>query len=324
MQRQNVFDGTEVAGGYARAVRVGRHIHVSGTTSLDKNGNAVGKDVYEQTRETYRKIATALEKCGAGVKDIVRVTSYIVDMKQLPGFQRGHLEAMGGNTPASSLIGTNALLKPELLIEIEAYAINRSGTSSRPPASSRACFARTSPTTRCGARPGRSATTPRTCRANSTAPSASSIGTRPRRPRPPAPTSRAPRRRGAWQASRMRHLDEGRVLRGLALRQEAMRRASKAHGARSRRRRRSAWRPRGVSFTLAPRRGLAGACVRGSSGECRLPPASRTDPGDGAPSARGGEAPAIGCGSPARSRRPSSAPRHARCRAGACARRGRG
>ena len=123
MQRQNVFDGTEVAGGYARAVRVGPHIHVSGTTSLDKNSNAVGKDVYEQTRETYRKIAAALEKCGAGVKDIVRVTSYIVDMKQLPGFQRGHLEAMGGNTPASSLIGTNALVKPELLIEIEAYAI---------------------------------------------------------------------------------------------------------------------------------------------------------------------------------------------------------
>jgi enamine deaminase RidA (YjgF/YER057c/UK114 family) len=123
MQRQNVFDGTEVAGGYARAVRVGPHIHVSGTTSLDKNGNVVGKDVYEQTREIYRKIATVLEKCGAGVKDIVRVTSYIVDMKQLPGFQRGHFEAMSGNTPASSLIGTNSLHKPELLIEIEAYAI---------------------------------------------------------------------------------------------------------------------------------------------------------------------------------------------------------
>ena len=58
--------------------------------------------------------------------------------------------------------------------------INRSGTTSRPPVSSRGCCARTSPTTRCGARPGRSTTTPTTCRASSTAPSASSIGTGPR------------------------------------------------------------------------------------------------------------------------------------------------
>jgi Phosphotransferase enzyme family len=57
-------------------------------------------------------------------------------------------------------------------------------TSSRPPASSGACFERTSPTTRCGARPGRSTTTPMTCPASSTAPSASSIGTRRRRRRP--------------------------------------------------------------------------------------------------------------------------------------------
>ncbi len=63
---------------------------------------------------------------------------------------------------------------------------------------------------------------------------------------------------------------------------------------------------------------------RGSAGECRRSPALRTDPRGWRPSARGGEAPAIGCGSPARSRRPSSAPRHARCRAGACAPRGPG
>jgi hypothetical protein len=53
-----------------------------------------------------------------------------------------------------------------------------------PPASSGACFERTSPTTRCGARPGRSTTTPMTCPASSTVPSASSIHTRPRRRRP--------------------------------------------------------------------------------------------------------------------------------------------
>ena len=70
--------------------------------------------------------------------------------------------------------------------------INRSGTSSRPPASSRACLAYVAHhALRCTS--GRSTTASTTCRASSTAPSASSIGTRPRRPRPPAPTSGAPR-----------------------------------------------------------------------------------------------------------------------------------
>ena len=123
MKRQNVFDGMESTGGYARAVRVGPHIHVSGTTSLDPQGNAVGGDVYEQTHESYRKIAAALQKCGASMKDVVRVTAYITDMTQGAAFLRAHAEAMAGNTPAAALIGTTALLKPELLIEIEAYAI---------------------------------------------------------------------------------------------------------------------------------------------------------------------------------------------------------
>ncbi len=124
MKRQNVFDGTEVTGGgYARAVRVGPHIHVAGTTSMNAEGHPVAFDVYGQTRETYRKIAAALEKCGAGMKDIVRVTVYITDMGEAPAFMRAHAEAMAGNTPASALIGTTALYKPELLVEIEAYAI---------------------------------------------------------------------------------------------------------------------------------------------------------------------------------------------------------
>lgn len=124
MRRQNVFDGTEVAGGaYARAVRVGPHVHVSGTTSMNAEGHPVAHDVHGQTRETYRKIAAALQECGAGMTDIVRVTAYITDMSQAPAFMRAHAEAMAGNTPASALIGTTALFKPELLIEIEAYAI---------------------------------------------------------------------------------------------------------------------------------------------------------------------------------------------------------
>jgi enamine deaminase RidA (YjgF/YER057c/UK114 family) len=105
-----------MAGGYARAVRVGPHIHVSGTT-------APGRDVYEQTRAIYAKIANAVSSCGATMRDVVRITAYITDMSQSEAFLRAHREVFAEICPAAALIGTTALLKPELLIEIEAYAI---------------------------------------------------------------------------------------------------------------------------------------------------------------------------------------------------------
>jgi enamine deaminase RidA (YjgF/YER057c/UK114 family) len=121
--RQNIFDGTESAGGYARAVRVGPHIHVSGTTALDKNGRAVGRDAYEQTREIYRKIDAALVQGRATLDYVVRITAYITDMSQADGFLRAHKEVFHAICPAAALIGCTALLKPELIVEIEAYAI---------------------------------------------------------------------------------------------------------------------------------------------------------------------------------------------------------
>ena len=121
--RQNVFDGTEAAGGYARAVRVGPHVHVSGTTSLDGSGKAIGSDAYAQTQEIYRKIAAALAKAGARLEHVVRVTAYITDMSQAYGFLRAHKEVFEKICPAAALIGVTALLKPELIVEVEAYAI---------------------------------------------------------------------------------------------------------------------------------------------------------------------------------------------------------
>jgi len=123
MARQNFFDRTETAPGYARAVRVNDQIHVSGTTALDMDGRVVGSDAYAQTREIYRKLAQALAACGATLADVVRITAYITDMSQSEGFLRAHQEVFAAISPAAALIGVSALVKPELIVEIEAYAI---------------------------------------------------------------------------------------------------------------------------------------------------------------------------------------------------------
>lgn len=121
--RQEILDGTEATDGYARAVRKGAHVHVAGTTSMDASGVVVGADLYEQTGETFRKIAKVLGDAGARMSDVVRVGAYVTDITDIDGFIRANAEAFTDVRPATTLVEVSGLFKPEMLIEIEAYAI---------------------------------------------------------------------------------------------------------------------------------------------------------------------------------------------------------
>ncbi|MDP6707271.1 MAG: Rid family hydrolase [Alphaproteobacteria bacterium] len=125
MQRRDIFDGTEATAAYARAVQVGPDIHVAGTTSADASGEAVGDDLYAQTKETYAKIQRVLEMADAGMRDVVRVVAYVTDITEPDGFNQATIEAFDdtGFRPAATLVEVSALFKPEMLVEIEAYAV---------------------------------------------------------------------------------------------------------------------------------------------------------------------------------------------------------
>ncbi len=123
MTRREILDGTEVIGGYARAVRMGGQVHVSGTTSADAAGKVVGADLYEQTRETYAKIARALGDADAAITDIVRVVVYVTDISDPSGFTRAHEEVFTETRPAATMVEVSGLMATEMLVEIEAYAI---------------------------------------------------------------------------------------------------------------------------------------------------------------------------------------------------------
>ena len=110
--------------GYARAVRVGSVIEVSGTTAVDESGSVVGAgDPAAQTTFILRKIGLALEALGSSLGDVVRTRMYVTDISQWEEIGRAHGEVFSSILPTTSMVEVAALIDPQLLIEIEATAI---------------------------------------------------------------------------------------------------------------------------------------------------------------------------------------------------------
>jgi enamine deaminase RidA (YjgF/YER057c/UK114 family) len=117
---------------YSRAVRMGDRVFISGTTALGPGGAVTGSgDMYRQTRSTMDTILAALDQAGGAPGDLVYSKTFVTDVGGAAEYTRGWLEALGPVRPASTLLGIPALLRPDMLIEIEAEAIVGAAVSRR-------------------------------------------------------------------------------------------------------------------------------------------------------------------------------------------------
>lgn len=107
----------ESAVGYSRAVRVGPHVAVAGTTGAGPAG-----DIAAQARDALHRIEIALHEAGAALTDVVRTRIYVTDISRWREVAAVHAQVFATIRPAATMVEVSALIAPELLVEIEADA----------------------------------------------------------------------------------------------------------------------------------------------------------------------------------------------------------
>ncbi len=106
-------------------VRGGRTIYLSGQIAVDEHGKTVGEgDFTAQARKVFENIGLALAEVELTFDSVVKLTFFLTDFTHLPQMRAVRDEFVNVQTPpTSSAVQVAALVRPELLVEVEAIAV---------------------------------------------------------------------------------------------------------------------------------------------------------------------------------------------------------
>ncbi len=108
----------------AWAVSGAKLIFVAGQVSVDMSGNPVGVgDIALQLRTTLENVKRVLEGGGAGLRDVIKLNTYVTNMAEYGERAREiRREYFSQDFPAATLVEVKSLARPEFMVEIEAIA----------------------------------------------------------------------------------------------------------------------------------------------------------------------------------------------------------
>ena len=119
-------------GNYSHVKRAGPFLFTAGISSRRTDNSIAGAemdamgtmrlDIREQTRAVIENIRDILESVGAGLEDVVEVTTFLVDMADFGGYNAVYGEFFGFDGPARTTVAVHQLPHPQLRIEIKAVA----------------------------------------------------------------------------------------------------------------------------------------------------------------------------------------------------------
>lgn len=119
-------DGVFPAAQYSHVVMgTGRFVAIAGQLALDEGGRIVGEgDPEAQAHQVFENLRRCLAAAGASFDDVVKLTYFVTDMAHLPAIRTARTTHLPDDRlPASSAVQVAALVRPEFLMEIEAFAV---------------------------------------------------------------------------------------------------------------------------------------------------------------------------------------------------------
>ena len=103
-----------------------RLVFVAGQEPEDEHGNLVGRgDLAVQARQVFANVGRALDAAGALPEDVAKISIFVVRYRPeyLSVIEEGRVALFGDHKPADTIVGVEALSRPEYLIEVEATAV---------------------------------------------------------------------------------------------------------------------------------------------------------------------------------------------------------
>ena len=115
-------------GMYSHGMAAGDLVIVAGQVGLGAEGRVAGDDVGSQTKQALENVRTVVEAAGCTMRDVVRLQTFLTRSEDIGGFMKARGEIFPTYFPdkvypPNTLLVVSRLVRPELLVEIEAMAL---------------------------------------------------------------------------------------------------------------------------------------------------------------------------------------------------------